>query len=145
MILINGPLQMAEGDVKAASATKPAGGADTEAEVNIEDFRGDSATDDISRQAVMKSLVDIEQKGAMQHMLCCTIFRTLQNMRFSAYPHAIVRMPFRFCGGIHRNSPTHLRSCDWSCRGACKLERHPQKRLERKWRYGVLVIAAWST
>ena len=69
--------QMAEGDVKAASATKVAGRLDTEAKVNIEDFRGDSATDDISRQAVMKSLVDIEQKGATQHILCSTISRTL--------------------------------------------------------------------
>ncbi len=76
MILIDCPLQMAEGDVKAASATKLAGGLDTEAEVNIEDFRGDSATDDISRQAMMKSLVDIEQKGATQHMLCCSISTT---------------------------------------------------------------------
>ena len=131
------PLQMAEGDVKAACATKLAGGSDTEAEVNIEDFRGDSATDDISRQAVMKSLVDIEQTGATQHMLCCITSRTLppklQSMQLSAYPgaclcvHAVAILPWYLLHNL-----THLGRCDYSCRGACKLERHPQKRLERK-------------
>lgn len=64
-------------EVKPASATKPADGLGADAEVNIEDFRGDSATDDIARQAVLKSIVDTEQKGAMLHMLCCTSTRRL--------------------------------------------------------------------
>ena len=63
--------------MKPASAIEFADGLDTEAVANIEDFRGDSATDDISRQAVMKSLVDIEQQGATQSMLCCTASKIL--------------------------------------------------------------------
>ena len=89
-------LQMAEGNLKAASTPKLAGDLVTEAEVNIEDFRGDSATDDISRQAVMKSLVDIEQTGATQHMLCCTMSRSLPP---GIAEHAIECIPW--CRFVH--------------------------------------------
>ena len=80
-------------EVKPASPTKLAGGLDAEPEVNIEDFRGDSATDDIARKAVMKSLVDIEQKGATQDLLCCATARTLlsRKCRINGVAHTVVR------------------------------------------------------
>jgi hypothetical protein len=43
--------------------TSPGKPVDAEGDVHIEDFRGDSATDDIARHAVIKSIVDVEQKG----------------------------------------------------------------------------------
>lgn len=57
-------MQMVETGLQKASLGKPVG---LEEDVHIEDFRGDSATDDIARQAAIKSIVDIEQKGES----CC--------------------------------------------------------------------------
>ena len=54
------PMQMVESGVEKASVGKSQ---DAEGAVCIEDFRGDSATDKIARQAVIKDIVDIEQTG----------------------------------------------------------------------------------
>ncbi len=51
---------MGETDPTKNSVEKPV---DAEGGVCIEDFRGDSATDNIARQAVIKDIVDTEQKG----------------------------------------------------------------------------------
>lgn len=48
---------------KGQKETSPGEPVDGEGHVHIEDFRGDSATDDIARHAVIKSIVDTEQKG----------------------------------------------------------------------------------
>ena len=53
-------VQMGNTGLAKESVGKPM---DAEGGVSIEDFRGDSATDDITRQAVIKDIVDIEQKG----------------------------------------------------------------------------------
>ncbi len=52
---------MGDTGLRKESVGKPV---DAEGGVCIEDFRGDSATDDIARQAVIKDIVDIEQTGA---------------------------------------------------------------------------------
>ena len=56
-------MQMAAGGLKEAHDGKPVGDVSRDGEVGIEDFRGDSVTDDVARKAVIKSIVDIEQKG----------------------------------------------------------------------------------
>ncbi len=50
--------------VKNGLEKAPVGKSDAEGAVCIEDFRGDSATDAIARQAVIKDIVDVEQTGA---------------------------------------------------------------------------------
>lgn len=71
---------MVENGLSKASLGKPV---DAEGDVRIEDFRGDSATDDIARHAVIKSIVDIEQKGegrcashAPMHPRCLALWMT---------------------------------------------------------------------
>ena len=51
---------------------------DAEGAVCIEDFRGDSATDDIARQAVIKDIVDIEQTGVILLPACIGILQVCQ-------------------------------------------------------------------
>ena len=63
-------MQMVEGGVKEAPNGQPVGDVGRDGEVGIEDFRGDSATDNVARRAVIKSIVDTEQKGDS-----CTLFQ----------------------------------------------------------------------
>lgn len=70
---------MVERDPKGGPE-KPAADVSSEAGVGIEDFRGDSATDDIARKAVIKSIVDTEQIGGECLPVCSptSVHSTLQ-------------------------------------------------------------------
>ena len=56
-------MQMVHKGLKGVPNGKPVGDVSRDGEVGIENFRGDSATDDVARKAVIKSIVDTEQKG----------------------------------------------------------------------------------
>lgn len=118
---------MVANGVKEEPVGKPV---DAEGAVCIEDFRGDSATDDIARQAVIKDIVDIEQTGATLapalHSLPSTHTLRLALHTVAAFGRSAQWA--RHAGSSLKSMLTLKRLC----RGAYKLEGIPQEGLERE-------------